>query len=91
MGWPEEPAFHRPGGRARPLAPAVPRGARSSNREWRNALETYTAARIPPLAGELEQWLSGELPEGWEEALPAVAPGAGQLATRQAPAWRFRP
>jgi transketolase len=36
------------------------------------------------LAREFEQWLSGELPAGWDGTVPGVEPGATPLATRQA-------
>ncbi len=82
MGWPQEPKFHIPEDALTDWRRAVPRGA-ELEAEWRSRFEAY-AAREPALAGEFEQWLSGRLPEGWDQALPAVAPGAGQLATRQA-------
>src|SRR5439155_22278891 len=38
----------------------------------------------PDLARQLQQWLSGEPPDGWDRGLPVITPGSGPLATRQA-------
>jgi transketolase len=51
--------------------------------EWRGRWDRYAGAHAEA-ARELEQWLSGALPEGWEAALPVVTPANGPLATRQA-------
>jgi transketolase len=61
---------------------AVDRGA-AIHAEWRARLSAYTAADAGS-AGELDQWLSGSLPDGWEQSLPVVASEQGPLATRQA-------
>ncbi|HEY8196994.1 MAG TPA: transketolase, partial [Gemmatimonadales bacterium] len=82
MQWPEEPAFHIPEDALAHWRGAVPRGAELESR-WQKRYEAYQAV-YPALAAELTQWLSGAPPEGWEKALPSVAPSAGQLATRQA-------
>jgi transketolase len=50
--------------------------------EWRERLERYAKA-YPDEARELERRLEGELPEGWEAAIPSFAPGES-LATRAA-------
>src|SRR6185437_3050415 len=51
--------------------------------EWRARLAAYTA-EYPEAGGELGQWLSGELPDGWDRDLPTIAADSGPLATRQA-------
>ena len=49
---------------------------------WVELLERYRQA-YPGEAAEFERRLAGELPAGWDEALPSFPPGS-QLATRQA-------
>jgi transketolase len=82
MGWPEAPAFHVPEDALDQWRELVTRGA-ALEAEWRSRLGAYEAAH-PDAARELRQWLSGELPEGWDRALPALTPESGPLATRQA-------
>jgi transketolase len=82
MGWPEEPRFFVPDDALAHWRESAARGeARQS--EWRASLAAY-AAEFPEPARELEQWLSGALPAGWDAGLPVVTPAQGQLATRQA-------
>ena len=49
---------------------------------WKALVEQYSAA-YPELAQSFRQALAGELPAGWESALPVWEPGA-KLATRAA-------
>ncbi|MBA3760983.1 MAG: transketolase [Gemmatimonadales bacterium] len=82
MQWPQEPAFHIPDDALAHWRLIQVRGAELEG-QWQKRYDAYAAAH-PDLAAEFKQWLSGALPEGWEKILPAVAPSAGQLATRQA-------
>jgi transketolase len=82
MGWPDEPWFYVPEDALNHWREAVPRGA-ALEAEWRTRLAAY-AADDPDAARELEQWLSGTLPGGWDAGLPAITPDQGPLATRQA-------
>jgi transketolase len=82
MGWPLEPAFHIPEDALANWRGAVSRGA-EFEAQWQQRYDRYEAAH-PSLAAELRQWLSGALPEGWDQALPVIPPSVGQLATRQA-------
>ncbi|MGI8818603.1 MAG: transketolase, partial [Gemmatimonadales bacterium] len=82
MQWPQEPAFHIPDDALAHWRLIQVRGAELEV-QWQKRYDAYAAAH-PDLAAEFKQWLSGALPEGWEKILPAVAPSAGQLATRQA-------
>jgi transketolase len=82
MGWPQEPRFYVPDDALANWRGPVRLGAEQES-EWRKRYEAYAAAH-PAAAAELNQWLSGSLPPGWETALPVVTPAAGQLATRQA-------
>jgi transketolase len=82
MGWPLEPQFFVPEDALNNWRAAVSRGAELES-AWQKKFEAY-AADQPQLAIEFEQWLAGDLPAGWDRALPVVTPSAGQLATRQA-------
>ena len=82
MGWPEEPGFYVPEDALDHWREIVRRGA-AAEAEWRARLTTYTA-EDGEAARELQQWLSGVLPDGWDHGLPALMPESGPLATRQA-------
>jgi transketolase len=81
MGWPVEPRFHVPDDALSHWRDAVARGTELES-AWQKRYEGYAAAH-PALAAEFRQWLSGELPAGWDVGLTALVP-AGELATRQA-------
>jgi transketolase len=80
LGWPVEPSFHVPDDVLGHWRAAVGRGAELEG-EWRSRLDGYRRS-YPDLAAELERWLSGGLPEGWDRGLQVS--GSGSLATRQA-------
>jgi transketolase len=82
MGWPDEPAFYVPDDALAHWREAGPRGA-ALEADWRARLAAC-AAEHPDAARELEQWLSGELPPGWDRDLPVLTAASGPLATRQA-------
>jgi transketolase len=82
MGWPVEPEFFVPEDALNHWRSAVTRGAELET-GWRKRFDAYAAAH-PTLAAEFEQWLAGDLPQGWDRGLPAITPAMGQLATRQA-------
>jgi len=84
MGWPTEPAFYVPEAAYEPWRPAAEAGA-AVEAAWRERLARYRAEH-PAEAAEFDRRLAGELPTGWEQALPTIGPGKGQLATRQASA-----
>ena len=60
---------------------AVDRGA-SLQAEWEKTLATYRT-KYPTEAAEFERMLSGQLPEGWVDALPTYTPADKALATRK--------
>ncbi|HXG53540.1 MAG TPA: transketolase [candidate division Zixibacteria bacterium] len=82
LGWPLEPAFHLPAEALARFREAVPRGQRAEE-EWRGRFSDY-ARSFPDLAVELERALRGELPPGWDVAIPAFPPDPKGLATRAA-------
>ncbi|HEX6105883.1 MAG TPA: transketolase [Gemmatimonadales bacterium] len=82
MGWPVEPRFFVPDDALEHWRTSIDRGA-ALEAEWRARRAAHVAAH-PEVAAELDQWLSGGLPTGWEAALPVVNVTGGGLATRQA-------
>ncbi|MBD2231942.1 transketolase [Phormidium tenue] len=60
---------------------AVERGA-SLQAEWEETLATYRT-KYATEAAEFERMLSGQLPEGWADALPTYTPADKALATRK--------
>ncbi|QEY32473.1 transketolase [Synechococcus sp. RSCCF101] len=60
---------------------ALDRGA-SLEAEWNQTLAAYRTSH-PAEAAEFERMLRGELPEGWDSALPAYTPDDKGLATRK--------
>ena len=81
LGFPEQPRFHVPDDVRRLFEGAVSHG-RNLTAEHDALLEQY-AAQHPQSMAELRQFLSGELAEGWEEAIPSFVSG-GSMATRNA-------
>lgn len=58
------------------------RGA-AQRAEWLAKVAAWRAEH-PELASDFDRCLAGELPPGWEQALPQWAPGGAALATRSA-------
>ena len=82
LGWPQEPTFYVPEEAQQPFAEARQRGQRLEA-DWNELLRRYREAH-PELAAELDQRLSGKLPEGWQDGIPAFTPGDKPIATRAA-------
>jgi transketolase len=82
MGWPQEPAFHVPEDALEHWRECVTRGA-ALTAEWRSRFGAF-ASDDAEAGRQLQQWLSGGLPDGWDAGLPALTPESGPLATRQA-------
>ncbi|HQY91433.1 transketolase, partial [Caldilinea sp.] len=80
LGWPLEPSFFIPDDVLAFYRQALARGARSED-SHAQLMSAYAAA-YPELADELTRFLSGELPDGWEEALPIFPASAKGDATR---------
>jgi len=81
-GWPSTEPFHVPAEALEHARGCVARGAQLEA-EWRRRFATYTKDH-PDLAAELEAALAGELPAGWERALPVFTAKDGAQATRAA-------
>jgi transketolase len=82
LGWPKEPRFYVPEDVLAHFRAAIGRGEQWEN-EWQARLAAYRTAN-PAKAAEFERRISGELPEGWQAALPTFAADAKGLATRAA-------
>ena len=82
MGWPDEAKFFVPDDALEHWREALPRGAALES-EWRARQAAY-ATEDAEGGREFAEWMSGALPEGWDNGLPALGPESGPLATRQA-------
>ncbi len=82
LGWQWEEPFHVP---EEALAHMRERGGRGAQRRegWEAARARY-AADHPQEAEQFEAALERRLPEGWDEEIPAFAPGDKPIATRAA-------
>jgi transketolase len=69
LNWPAEPRFFIPDDVAAYFRQAVERG-KELEAEYSDRWEAYQE-QYPDEAAELQRFLAGELPDGWEEALPA--------------------
>ena len=82
LGWPLEPTFLVPEEARAPFEEARERGRRLQA-EWERAAGTLR--RGAPGGGRgARARLAGELPDGWEEALPTFEPDDKPMATRAA-------
>jgi transketolase len=81
MGW-TEPPFTVPADVRDSMLEVKERGE-DLETAWRTLMDEYKASDAG-LAAELDQWLKGELPADWAQALPTFTPKDGKLATRQA-------
>ncbi len=81
LEWPQEPTFYLPQDVQDFCLQAVERGTRLESDD--KAIWDAYAAAHPELAAQLNSMLQGELPDGWENALPTFDAG-GSEATRNA-------
>ncbi len=80
FGWSDE-RFHVPADVHQLFGEAVSHGAQLQA-EYEELFTAYAAA-YPDEAAEYQRMMAGELPEGWEEAIPVFPAGKG-VATRNA-------
>ncbi|MBD1918137.1 MULTISPECIES: transketolase [Cyanophyceae] len=80
LGW-SYGAFEIPEDALSHMRKAVDRGA-SLQAEWEETLATYRT-KYATEAAEFERMLSGQLPDGWADALPTYTPEDKALATRK--------
>ena len=79
-GWPEDEKFLVPDRVLQHMAEAADRG-RALEQEWEKMFDEYKKV-YPGLASQLVTALNGELPQGWDSAIPEFKPSDGALATR---------
>jgi transketolase len=82
LGWPAEPLFFVPEDVRKYFRKALTRGSKNE-KIWREVLQNYRQ-KDSMLAAELERLIAGELPSGWEDALPQFPAGSKDVATRKA-------
>ncbi|MBI5582861.1 MAG: transketolase, partial [Deltaproteobacteria bacterium] len=82
LGWPSEPAFHVPEEALAVFRQAVTAGEKKE-KEWEALFGAYKKA-YPEGAEEFNRLMSGKLPEGWEEAIPAFPADPKGTASRVA-------
>jgi transketolase len=80
LGWPLEPAFYVPQEALNHMRRAIDCG-KTADTEWGTRFAEYADA-FPELAQEFQQLMRGELPKGWDAALPSFPPDAKGIATR---------
>ncbi len=79
LGWPEDQSFYIPDDALKVFRECVSQGG-AAEHAWQQQFEAYKSA-YPELAATWEQVMSGELPQGWETALPEFSSDTA-LATR---------
>jgi len=82
LGWPLEPEFHIPKEALNRFRKADERGKQREG-EWQERFSAYAKA-YPELAKEWSQWLSNDLPAGWDQDLPYFSADKKGMATRVA-------
>ncbi len=82
LGWPVDPPFLVPEPALARFREALAHGAKAEA-DWNRRLREYGEA-FPELAKELQGRLRGELPKGWDAAIPVFAADAKGMATRVA-------
>jgi len=80
LGWPASPTFLVPDDVQAEFRKAVERGT-SREAEWQQQAKAYAAA-YPVEAARWDQFLSGQLPAGWDAGLPAYGRADPAVATR---------
>jgi len=82
LGWPLEPTFFIPDEVAEQFRKAVEEGE-VKEAEWEEAFSRYAEA-YPDEAAEFMRRVNGELPTGWDAALPTFQADPKGMATRKA-------
>ncbi|MCB0156016.1 MAG: transketolase [Anaerolineae bacterium] len=81
-GWDPDQQFYIPDEALAHFRQAVTAGA-AWEAEWKGRVEAYSQS-FATEAEQFKRFLSGELPEGWDEALPVFPADAKGMATRAA-------
>jgi transketolase len=81
-GWPTDAKFYIPDEALAHFRAARKAGA-GARQAWFSLFGRYRDAH-PDLAAEWERRMTGQLPQGWAESVPAFSPEQGPIATRAA-------
>ena len=81
VGWPVEPMFYVPEEILTHFRTRLEVGKKSQDK-WTTLYDSYKAAN-PELSAEYERRLSGQLPKGWQKALPVFPASEKGLASRE--------
>lgn len=81
-GWDPDKQFYIPDEALAHFREAVGRGAQWE-KSWKKSMDAYATA-FPQEAQQLKHALSGELPDGWDDALPTFPADKKGMATRAA-------
>jgi len=82
LGWPLEPEFYVPDEALKVFRAAAEQG-KTEEARWISLLEGYRKA-FPDPAKEMDRWMKGDLPEGWEKDIPGFPADPKGSATRAA-------
>ena len=82
LGWPLEPEFSVPDEALNLFRAAVEQG-KAEEAQWVSLLDGYRKA-FPDPAKELDRWMKGDLPKGWEKDIPVFPADPKGSATRAA-------
>jgi transketolase len=82
LGWPLEPRFLIPDDVLKFYRTALDAGRKAED-DWNAKFAAYKVSQ-PQQGADLERRLHGELPAGWESALPVFPPDPKGMATRSA-------
>ena len=82
LGWPWTEPFHVPDDALAHWRRTMEKGA-EANDAWRKALIAYAKAH-PEAAKEFGRRVQGDLPAGWQQAMPQFTPENGNIASRNA-------
>ncbi|HAO78694.1 MAG TPA: hypothetical protein DCQ92_06900 [Verrucomicrobia subdivision 3 bacterium] len=82
FGWPLDPPFYIPDSALAHFRLALENG-KQAEAEWEVKFSEYSKA-FPDFAGEFQQAMAGELPEGWDTNVPIFPADPKGMATRAA-------
>jgi transketolase len=82
LGYPSQEPFYVAPEAVRYWREAAKRRAKAED-EWKKIYDAYKAAN-PDLEKELQRRMRGDLPDGWEEAIPTFTAKDGNVASRAA-------
>jgi transketolase len=80
LNWPEQPEFYLPEEALARFRGSIEKGKELES-GWQKTLAAYRAAH-PDLARKWDQWVSGDLPDGWDADIPVFDADAKGAATR---------